>query len=131
MAENGGNQRINKRVRVVELKLKGLTAADVADRMRGEGYRKVSERTVERLWAEVRDEEPGYSWSGDMIDELLRQQLAEITIVDQRSLKLKYRDRLLDKVMPRQTQPIAITGHVAPIFDLGLKDVGSKPPSDP
>src|SRR5512138_1513518 len=120
LAENGGNPRSSKRIRIVELKLRGLTAADVATRMRDEGYRKVSERTVERLWAEVREDEVGYSWSGGMIDELLRQQLAEISIVDQRSLKLKYRDRLLDKLMPKQTQPVAITGPVAPIFDIGL-----------
>jgi hypothetical protein len=130
LAENGGNPKTSKRVRIVELKLRGFTAVDVAERMRSEGYSKVSERTVERLWAEVRREESGFSWSGDMIEELLRQQLAEITIVDERSLKLKYRDRLLDKLMPRQTQPVAITGPVAPIFDLGLKDVGSKSPDE-
>ncbi len=130
MAENGGNQKISKRVRIVELKMRGLTAADVAARMRGEGYGKVSERTVERIWAEARGAESWSSWSGETVEELLRQQLAEITIVDQRSLKLKYRDRLLDKLMPKQTQPLAITGPVAPIFDLGLKDVGAKPPDE-
>ncbi len=129
MAQNGVDLHDNRRVRIVELKLRGYSNAQISEQLRAEGFGKSSERSVNRVWAEARSSVVEYRpWTGEMIDELLRHQLAEITIVDERSLKLKYRDRLLDKLMPRQTQPIAITGPVAPIFDLGLKDVGSKPP---
>jgi len=103
LAENGGNQKNKKGSRIIELKLRGLTAADITARMRNEGYSKISERTVERFWATIRKTSGEYPpWSPEMVEELQRQQLADITMVDERELKLKYRDRLLDKLMPRR-----------------------------
>ena len=107
MAENGGNQKDKKRSRIVELKLRGLTATDIAARMRSEGYSKISERTVERFWASIRKDSGAYPpWSCEMVEELQRQQLADITMVDERELKLKYRDRLLEKMMPRRVEQV-------------------------
>lgn len=91
----------------MELKLRGLSNAKISEQLREEGFDKSSERSVNRVWAEARGSVVEYRpWTGEMIEELQRQQLAEITMVDDRGLKLKYRDRLLDKLMPRRFEQV-------------------------
>ena len=63
--------------------------------MTEEGYNKVSLRTINRLLNSL--EARAY------VEELKRLQLRDITIAEI-PLRLKYRDRLLDKLMPRKIQ---------------------------
>jgi hypothetical protein len=118
------NEKISKAGRLdraLDLKTRGLTDSEISQRMSEEGYAHVSLRTINRLLNGVEAEL--------FVDNLLRLQLRDITISDT-ALRLKYRDKILEKLMPRQTQPVAITGPVAPIFEIGLKDIGPKPENE-
>ena len=121
MAQNEKISKVSRLARALDLKTRGLTDSEISVRMTEEGYRRVSMHTVNRLLNGVE--------AKLFVDELLRLQLRDITISDTH-LRLKYRDKILEKLMPRQTQPVAITGPVAPIFEIGLKDIGPKPENE-
>ena len=92
----------SREARVVQLKCAGLTDARVAEAMLGEKYGKISERTVTRIWAKIKRTQPqALPVIPSVVEELTRQQLFDIFAEDNRSVKLKYRDKLLDKYLPR------------------------------
>jgi len=115
----------SRTTRIVQLRVRGMTDEATAAQLRSEGYLKCGQKTVSRTWVKIRKEH-----NEGFVEELQRQQLADITMADSREVKLKYRDKLLERLMPRQTQPLAITGPVAPLFEIGLKDVDAKPPDE-
>ncbi len=87
-------QRKRRVRRVLELSTSGMTIPDISARMIKEGF-KASERTV---WSDLNGIE-----AKDYQAEILRKQLTDITIADIR-LRLKYRGKLLDKLMPSKVE---------------------------
>lgn len=99
MAQIADTSRQGKLTRVINLKMRGLTDTEIAEQMLDEGYKRVSRRTVQRLI---------HSADGrEMAEQLLMLQLRDITQADI-SLRLKYRDRLLDKILGRPSTLINI-----------------------
>lgn len=99
--------RPSKQARMLELRLRGLTWAQVRSLMLSEGYTRISEKTLQRYWYKIRDESPPKQVvSQTIIEELQRQQFLDISREETLEIKLRYRDKMLDKLMPRQTQPI-------------------------
>ena len=92
----GGSKAQRKRRvrRVLELGSAGLTIPDISDMMKKEGYA-ASERTV---WGDLNGVE-----AKEYTAEILRKQLADISIAEI-GLRLKYRGRLLDKLMPSKVE---------------------------
>ena len=86
-------------VRIIELKCRGLTDAQVSTRMKEENYHKISEATIQRFWSKLKKES-----HDKLVEELIRQQLLDISIEDDRGKKMKYRDRILEKLMPRRIE---------------------------
>lgn len=116
--------RPSRETRIVELKVRGMTDAATSAQLRSEGYIHASQKTVSRLYQHLKKDHGEV-----LIEELQRQQLADITLIDSRELKLKYRDRLLDKLMPRAPTPIQLAGdsRLTVMFDGGLEDDGASP----
>jgi hypothetical protein len=80
--------------RVVNLKMLGLTEAQISTTMENEGYKHVSTRTISRLLNSVDAQA--------IRDELLRRQLRDIDSADKKT-RLKYRDKILGKLLkPRK-----------------------------
>lgn len=92
----GGSKAQRKRRvrRVLELSTTGMTIPDISAMMKKEGF-KASERTV---WGDLNSVE-----AKDYLEEILRKQLTDITIADI-ELRLKYRGKLLDKLMPSKIE---------------------------
>lgn len=104
-----------RRKRVIELRCVGLTQAQICEKLREEGFR-TSERTV---WADLHS-----ATAEDFIEELKRRQLADIALAgDDYEVRLKYRDLLLDKIMPRKVEQ-KTESKVAVVVDDG-KDVAT------
>ena len=82
---------------MVELKMMGFSDLQVADKMKEEGYRKVSETTVWRYLKNIdfKFEDPNKM----MINKLYQDQLRDIALGDT-ALRLKWRAHLLDKIFP-------------------------------
>jgi len=80
--------------RVLELSTAGFTIPDISAKMKEEGYA-ASERTV---WSVLNSIE-----AKDYMEEILRKQLTDITIADI-ELRLKYRGKLLDKLLPSKIE---------------------------
>lgn len=106
-----------RRRRIFELRVVGLTIPQISEKLKEEGYRVgASEHTV------YRDLHSGEA--KEFVEELLRRHLANISMEEDRAVKLKYYDRLLDKMMPAKPGQMEITG-MPPIvikFDKGLED---------
>ena len=81
--------------RALDLKARGLTDAEISERMKDEGYMHVSVRTINSLLNSLE--------AKSFVDELLRLQLRDITTSDT-ALRMKYRDRLLEKLMPKRIE---------------------------
>jgi hypothetical protein len=96
MAENKTIKNRNARLdRAIDLKCKGLTDAEISAKMTEEGFPLVSERTIRRILSQVTDKR--------IIEELKRFQLRGITTAEI-ALQLKYRDKLLDKLIPKKIE---------------------------
>ena len=120
MAQSEEGPKSPRDVRIIQLKTRGLTDAATSAQLKKEMYLKCSLHTVSRVWVEIRREKTDL-----IVDELQRQQMADITLEDNRAVKMKYRDRLLDKLMPRQPLPVALEGGSLVVhFDRGLQDNG-------
>lgn len=104
-----------RRQRVIGLRCVGLTQAQICEKLREEGFR-TSERTV---WADLHS-----ATAEDFIEELKRRQLADIALAgDDYEIRLKYRDLLLDKIMPRKVEQ-KTESKIAVVVDDG-KDVAT------
>lgn len=92
----GGRESQKKRRvrRVLELSSAGATIPDISALMKKEGF-KASERTV---WSDLNSIE-----AKQYTEEILRKQLSDITIANI-SLRLKYRGKLLDKLLPSKIE---------------------------
>jgi len=88
-------KQLSRRRRVIELRCLGLTIPQIRDKLAEEGW-KASEHTV---WNDLHSEDVT-----EFIEELIRRQLADITLAEEPSLKMKYRDLLLDKLMPKRSE---------------------------
>ena len=97
MAENNIISAKARLDRAIDLKCRGLTDLEISDHMKGEGYRWVSERTINKILNEVPEER--------VVEELKRQQLRTITTADV-ALQLKYRDRLLEKMIAKRVEQV-------------------------
>ena len=95
MAQNEKISKVSRLARALDLKTRGLTDSEISVRMTEEGYRRVSMHTINRLLNGVE--------AKLFVDELLRLQLRDITISDTH-LRLKYRDKILEKLMPRRVE---------------------------
>lgn len=78
-----------RRRRVVEYRMKGWTIEKIAEEL------KVSEKTIDR---DLKSKQVS-----DFVDELIRQQLVDIHDSDV-GVRLRYRDILLGKLLPRRIQ---------------------------
>lgn len=89
-------KQLQRRRRIIELRCSGLTIPRICENLRENGL-KISERTV---WSDLHS-----STTKDFVEELLRKQLADLTLLgDDYATRLKYRDQLLDKLMPRHIE---------------------------
>ena len=88
-------KQLTRRRRVFELRVIGLTIPQIQQKMTEEDF-KVSERTI---WQDLRSDDVK-----EFTDELMRRQLADITLSDNISVRLNYRDRLLDKLLPKKVE---------------------------
>jgi len=95
LAQNNIIGRRARLERAIELKCKGLTDKEISARMMDEGYQYVSFRTINRILNTVSDER--------ITEELKRLQLRDITTADS-PIRLKYRDKMLEKLMPRKVE---------------------------
>jgi hypothetical protein len=87
------HSRISKDARLtrtINLKMLGLTDAQISKIMENEGYKHVSERTINRLLNNV---DPQI-----IREELLIKQLRDINSADVKT-RLKYRDKILSKLL--------------------------------
>lgn len=93
---NSELKREVRRKRVIELRCVGLTQPQICEKLREEGFR-TSRRTV---WEDLHS-----ATAEDFIEELKRRQLADIALAgNDYEIRLKYRDLLLDKMMPRKVE---------------------------
>ena len=83
-----GLKQISRRKKVIGYFCSGLNAVQIAKKLG------VSERTVRRDLKSGQIQE--------YIDELLRRQLKDIEEGRDRKIRLQYRDKLLDKLMPKK-----------------------------
>jgi hypothetical protein len=122
MAEINKLSKSSKLTRALTLKMRGLTVASISKLMADEGFIKVSERTLNRLLASTTAEQ--------MADELIHQQLEDITRADV-PIRLKYRDKMIERYKPSQNK-IELTGNLPLqiVFSDGMKDVVKPTPTD-
>lgn len=109
--------------RAIDLKCKGLTDKEISVRMKEDGFIFASERTINRILNEITEER--------IVEELKRQQLRDITTAES-PIRLKYRDKLLEKMMPAKPKPMEITGMPSLVvrFDRGLEEKENADPGD-
>lgn len=89
-----GGSKAKRKIRVtraLELMSSGLTIGEISKMMIYEGYA-ASERTI---WSDLNGVE-----AKEYLGELIRKQLADIAIEPDSNIRMKYRDKLLDKMMP-------------------------------
>jgi hypothetical protein len=83
--------------------------------MTEEGFLLASERTINRILNQVPENR--------VVEELKRLQLRDMTTADV-PIRLKYRDKLLEKMMPAKLRQMEITGMPSLIvrFDKGMEE---------
>ena len=96
-----GLKQDERKIRVIELSCLGYTERKIA------GLLGVSERTVRRDLKSVDAE--------DYVGELKRRQLKDIEESKDRKIRLHFRDRLLNKLMPKKVNQ-TVTGEKASII---------------
>ena len=92
MAQNAVLSKISRLNRAFELKMRGMSDAEISKTMKGEGFKCVSRRTISRLMTSVE--------ARRRVEELERLQLRDISMADL-PMRLEYRDRLLGRLMSR------------------------------
>lgn len=109
--------------RAIDLKCRGLTDREISVRMTEEGFLLSSERTINRILNQVPENR--------IVEELKRLQLRDMTTADV-PIRLKYRDKLLEKMMPVKPRQMEITGMPSLIvrFDRGLEEKENADPGD-
>ena len=107
--------------RILNLKMRGLRVSAITKIMTDEGF-KVSDRTIQRILV-------SHS-AKDMADELMHQQLEDLTRADV-PLRLKWRADLLKWLSPPENK-LELTGNLPLqiVFDEGLKRI-AKPSTNP
>jgi hypothetical protein len=108
-------KRATRRQRIFELRVLGLTIPQISETLKNEGYRiGTSEHTV---YDDLHSGE-----AKEFVEELLRRQLANIAVEENRTMKLKYYDRLLDKLMPQKVESKVEGGSLVVMgYNLGKK----------
>ena len=105
-----------RRQRIFELRVLGLTIPQISEMLKKEGFRiGTSEHTV---YDDLHSGE-----AKEFVEEVLRRHLANIAMEEDRAVKLKYYDRLLDKLMPTKLESKVEGG---PIVCMGY-GLGKKP----
>jgi len=84
-----------RRRRVYELRCRGFTIPNICEKLREEQVF-VSERTV---WEDLHSNQ-----MLSFVEELLRRQFADMELSGSYKLKLEYRDRILDRLLPRKPE---------------------------
>jgi Fe2+ or Zn2+ uptake regulation protein len=88
-----------RRRRVFELRCRGFTIPQIAEKLKEEG----------QLWSEDTIYSDLHSdQAREFLEELQRQQLADITLTKSRKLKLVFRDRMIERFTPRKSPDVAI-----------------------
>ena len=85
-----------RRKRVLELRTRGLTIEGIKEVLKTQDGIDVAYITVKRDLQSVQ--------ANEFSDELVRQQLADITTSNEPRLRLEFRDRILDKIIPRRAK---------------------------
>ena len=89
-------KQLNRRNRTIELRLKGLTHAQIAKKMREEHWRTSQHTVCDDLHSVTAEE---------YAEELKQQQLADITLAnDDYKTRLEYRARMIELLTPRKIQ---------------------------
>jgi len=109
-----------RRRRVIELRCLGLTIPQISEKLRDEGFR-ASEKTI---WNDLHS-----STVEDFVEELKRRQLADIALSEEYKTRLHFRDRLLDKLIPKQIKS-ELTGPAQIIVNFD-KSLEIKPEDEP
>ena len=106
-----------RRKRVIDFRAQGRKIADIATEL------KVSEKTIDRDLKSTQ--------ITAFIDEIQRQQLDDIQHEEKSYVRMQFRDKLLDKLMPKKVeQRVSGLAPLQIIFDAGMKDdeePGDKP----
>lgn len=84
---------MNRRRRIIELRCMGFTIPQIVEKLNSEGIA-TCEKTVFR--------DLHSSTTEEYVEELKRKQFADITLSDDYNVRLKYRDLMLEKLMPRE-----------------------------
>jgi len=115
MSDKVNLRQAKRRQRIFELRVLGLTIPQISEKLKEEGYRiGTSERTVH---VDLHSGE-----AKEFVEELLRRQLANIAMEENRAVKLKYYDRLLDKLMPQKLESKVEGGSLVVMgYNLGKK----------
>ena len=110
MSDKVNLRQAKRRQRIFELRVLGLTIPQISEMLKKEGYRiGTSERTVH--------DDLHSGEAKEFVEELLRRHLANIAVEEDRAVKLKYYDRLLNKMMPTKLEgkveggPIVLMGY--------------------
>lgn len=85
-----GIKQFKRRKRVIELRCRGWTEVQIAS------FLGVSERTIRRDLKSAQ--------ANEFVEELKRRQLEDIEENDDSKVRLKYRDKILDKLLPKQVR---------------------------
>src|ERR1700690_1470725 len=89
-----------RRRRVIELRMLGYKIPDIKSKLAEEGQN-WSEDTIKNDLAS--------SDASDFLQELKRQQAADIALCDDRQVRLEYRDREIDRLSPRRSPEVALS----------------------
>lgn len=86
--------------RILELKVIGFTAENISNKLKEEGYRHVSVRTVAGYLAKVKFTDPAPAFK----EELMRRQLMDISLIDDPESRCKVRQPIIDKFYSSKQQ---------------------------
>jgi IS30 family transposase len=101
--------RRQRRLQVVELRAQGLTLQQIATHLQ------VNEKTIDR---DIKSSEMRL-----MIEEIQRQQLDDIQHEEKSYVRMQFRDKLLEKLMPKKVeQQVSGLTPLQIVFDAGMKD---------
>jgi len=123
MAERDIISKSHKYGRALNLKMRGLNYKEISEKMVEEGFKKISERTVQRILS------PSIVSNEEIANELIAIQLRDITVADV-GQRLKYRQELIEVYRPPQTRmELSGPASIEVVFDSGMKS-NAKPTTE-
>jgi hypothetical protein len=111
-----------RRHRVIELRCLGYKIPQIKEKLAEEGQ-DWSEDTIKR---DLRSED-----AEETLSELTRQQFADIALCESRKVKLEYRDRLIERLMPRKSPETEVNISTVPKVSVEIFDHSKESDSTP